>query len=170
MINLPGKPSLCIVFANNLISCPVHILDTLKSGLDPDCMIFGGYAASDDFSQGRVHQYCDTDIYSDGVSLLLLSGPVEIAFCLSNSWNPVGSIAVIDESQNNQVSRISEKSALHFYHDMFGPHPEPLLEMPLAIYNDEEDYYIRVANAFDISNEWVLFNGMIPQRSSHPIY
>ncbi len=160
---LDGSPSLCIAFANNLTSCPVDTVNILHEKLDKNCPVFGGYAASDAYPQTEIYQFHDGQVHSDAVSILLFSGPVKSAFCISNSWNPIGPRSYIEKTNGNSVMRIGGKSALKFYHDTFGPHSEPMLEMPLAIYDTKELYYIRVANEFDLTQESVQFDSALPE-------
>lgn len=165
LTQISDEPSLCLVFAKNLTACPVCTIDTLHEKLGSNCKIFGGFSATDISPQDTIYQFCDTRVETDAVSLLLFSGPVLTAVEICNSWTPVGKRSVVDGVNENHITRIGGKPAMQFYHDTFGPHPEPVLEMPLAVFNDEGHYYIRVANAFNEKDQSVSFDSMIPKGS-----
>lgn len=162
---IEGPPSLCVAFADNVRSSSSRILATLYKKLGDACPIFGGFAASEGAAANRVFQFHGAEVHTGAVSLLLFSGPLETAFCISNSWRPVGIRAVIESSVGRNVTRISGKSALRFYQDTFGPHPEPIPEMPLAVYETDDHYYIRAADAFNETDESVSFYSHIPRGS-----
>lgn len=163
--DLSEPPVLCLVFGNNLNSCPVCTIDTLYEKLGENCQIFGGFAGSDVSPQDQIYQFCDTRVETDSASFLFFSGPVRTAVGVCNSWTPVGNKSLVDEIRENYITRIGGKPAMQFYHDTFGPHPEPVLEMPLAVFDEDGHYYIRVANAFNESDKSVKFDSIIPKGS-----
>lgn len=160
---LPDQPVLCLVFSSNLATCPVALIETLHRSTGRNCQVFGGYAAADLFPQDDVYLFHDNDVYTDAVSLLLFSGPLQTAFCISNSWSPMGDRAIVERAKKNRIMQIGGKPAMQFYQDIFGPHPEPLLGMPLAVYEPDGNYYIRAAGEFDASDQSVLFESHIPE-------
>ncbi len=163
--NLSGVPSLCLAFPDNLQASPTQIIETLHQELGPRCPVFGGFAAAAEFAASTVFQFHGNEVYTDAVSILLFSGPVKTAFGIINSSTPVGERTIIEEVDGNAVTRIGGKSALSFYRDTFGPHTEPLLEMPISVVEESGHTYIRAAVAFDETQESVRFYGHIPKGS-----
>ena len=163
--NLSGAPSLCLTFPDNLRASPTKIIETLNQELGQDCPIFGGFAAAAEFAANQVFQFHGAEVHSDAVSIMLFSGPIKTAFGIINSSTPVGEQTVIEEVDGNFVTRIGGKSALSFYRDTFGPHTEPLLEMPISVVEENGHTYIRAAVEFDEVQRSVRFYGHIPKGS-----
>ena len=163
--NLKGKPSLCLAFPDNLQAPPTQIIETLHQELGQDCPIFGGFAAAAEFAASEVFQFHGAEVHSDAVSILLFSGPIKTAFGIINSSTPVGEQTIIEEVDGNFVTRIGGKSALSYYRETFGPHTEPLLEMPISVIEENGQTYIRAAVEFDEVQESVRFYGHIPKGS-----
>jgi serine phosphatase RsbU (regulator of sigma subunit) len=159
---LSGPPSLCIALADNVHTSPRRVLAALHETLGKNCQVFGGFAASEGDAADTVYQFHGPDVHAGAVALLLFAGPVEATFVISNSWRPLGTRALVEGSKGRSVSRIGGKSALQFFHDTFGPHPEPVPEMPLAVYDNTEHYYIRAAEAFNAADGSVRFYSHVP--------
>ena len=163
--DLKGNPSLCLAFPDNLQASPTAIIETLNEELGLDCPIFGGFAAAAEFAASEVFQFHGAEVHSDAVSVMLFSGPIRTVFGIINSSTPVGEQTIIEEVDGNFVTRIGGKSALSYYRDTFGPHKEPLLEMPISVIEENGQAYIRAAVEFDEIQESVRFYGHIPKGS-----
>jgi sigma-B regulation protein RsbU (phosphoserine phosphatase) len=99
------------------------------------------------------------------VPILLFSGPLRIAHHVSNSWRPVGVRTTIDGVQGHRVTHIGGRSALQFYRDIFGAHSTPLNEMPMAVFEEGEQFYIRTPIDYDESDGSVGFSGTMSKNA-----
>lgn len=160
---LDGEPSLCLIFPCILSGGIETVLSTLHETLGPGCKLFGGVAGADAFAVDKVLQFSRENVYSDAVSVLLFAGSIRVASVICNSWEPVGYRSVIDEARGNRVKRIGGRTALQFFRESFGPFAVPLFEMPLAIFDDKERFYLRSAISFDENDESVDCATPIPE-------
>ena len=149
---LGGEPSVCFIFPSIRSRKIETVLSTIFESLGPQCKVFGGVPSADKFVIHKTLQFCRENVYSDAVSVLLFAGPIKAASIVSNSWKPVGYRSVVDEVDGSRVKRIGGRTALQFYREAFGPYAVPLPEMPLAIFDKNERFYLRVAIDFDENN------------------
>lgn len=125
------------------------LLKTLREELGPGCEIVGGFSGTD-FNTDNIYQYGQDGVAKAAVSLLLLGGPIRVATVVSNSWEPVGYKAVVEELEGNRLRRIGGRTAMEFFRNAFGPYAEPLPEMPLAVYDGSDKFYLRSATGYDV--------------------
>jgi sigma-B regulation protein RsbU (phosphoserine phosphatase) len=149
---LGGEPSVCFIFPSIQSRRIETVLSTIFESLSPQCKVFGGVPSADKFIIQKTLQFCRENVYSDAVSVLLFAGPIKAASIVSNSWQPVGYRSVVDEVDGSRVKRIGGRTALQFYREAFGPYAVPLPEMPLAIFDKDERFYLRGAIDFDENN------------------
>ncbi|MGB3221996.1 MAG: SpoIIE family protein phosphatase [Desulforhopalus sp.] len=146
---LGGEPSVCFIFPSIRSRGIETVLSTIFETLGPECKVFGGIPSADKLVIHKTLQFCRENVYSDAVSVLLFAGPIKAASVVSNSWKPVGYRSVVDEVDGSRVKRIGGRTALQFFREAFGPYAVPLPEMPLAIFDKKERFYLRVAIDFD---------------------
>ena len=92
--NLSAPPTLCLTFPN-IYGIPFEpALAQLNELLGPDCPTFGGVAGTLWKDTTSIYQFFKNDILTDSLPILLMSGPVEYAFSLANSWRPIGKRAL----------------------------------------------------------------------------
>ena len=160
---LNEDPSLCFIFPGILSTGIETVLAEVYKVLAPSCKVFGGVPGSDEFSNNKILQFTRDSVSSDAVAVLLFAGPVRIASVICNSWKPVGYRSVVNETDGNRVLRIGDRSALQFFREAFGPYAVPLPEMPLAIFDENERYYLRSAYSFDENEESIEYATPIPK-------
>jgi hypothetical protein len=73
--------------------------------------IFGGLAA-DNWTSLKTYQYHDDDVFSDGISCVVLSGKGDIAWGVDHGCVPVGSKRTITRGQGNTIYEIDGVPAL----------------------------------------------------------
>lgn len=154
---LEGEPSVCFLFPGILSRGIETVLSTAHEALGRKCRVFGGVPGANEFAADKILQFSRENVYSDAVSVMLFAGPVKVASVICNSWEPVGYRAVIEAVDGNRVKRIGGRTALQFFRETFGPYAVPLPEMPLALFDDNERYYLRSAYSFDEHDESVEY-------------
>ena len=160
---LDGDPSICLIFPGMLSGGIETVLSVAHEALGSKCKLFGGVPGAHEFHAGKIFQFSRENVYSDAVSIILFAGPVKVASAICNSWEPVGYRSVIEGVDGNRVKRIGGRTALQFFRDAFGPYAVPLPEMPLAIFDDNDRYYLRSALSFDENDESVEYATPIPE-------
>jgi hypothetical protein len=130
--NLTGAPALCLAFTNALGSSGALVLDGLKEALG-DVPVVGGVAA-DQWRFEVTHQFCDGDVFDDGVCVMLFSGPIAFSHGVCSGWTPIGKSGIATAVDGNAVLTIDDKPAIDFYRRYLGEHANPSKEYPLAVY------------------------------------
>ncbi|MDM8518344.1 FIST N-terminal domain-containing protein, partial [Desulfobacterales bacterium HSG16] len=159
---LEAEPSVCLIFPvlNRGIET---ILSTIHQKLGPECRSFGGIPCSEYFIADKILQFSRKNVYSNAVSIMLFAGPVKAASVICNSWEPVGYRSMIEEVDGTRVKRIGGHTALQFFRKSFGPYAVPLPEMPFAIFDDNERFYLRSPMNFDEKDESIVYATPIPK-------
>ncbi len=162
---LKGLPSLCLAFPDALTASASEIVAALGAELENCCPVFGGFAGGEELPSNKVFQFWGEEVLTDSVPILLFSGPLRVVHRVSNSWRPVGVRTTIDGVQGNRVTHIGGRSALQFYRDIFGTHSTPLPEMPMAVFEEGEQFYIRTPVDYDESDGSVGFSDTMSKNA-----
>jgi len=154
---------LCITFPESLTASAVLILDSLNQALDKQVPIFGGLTA-DQWRFQQTYQFFGTEVCSDAIPILLISGEILFSHGVASGWNPLGKRGTVTKAYQNILYEIDRKPALEFYHHYLGKMP-PSSEYPLAVFDvDESHYYMRApSGAYDPAVGSVTFFGDIPE-------
>lgn len=121
-------------------AAPVDVLNQLRA---PGSAIFGGVLAFPIDGPRRVHAFAGNRLLSDCVAVLLVRGPIQYAWRVSNAWRPVGPRERA-HTVGNRVEQIGSQSALAFVRHYLGEHFEPSGEFPLAVFDGNSDrFYLR---------------------------
>ncbi len=80
--------------------------------------IFGGLAA-DNWASNKTYQYHNDDVFSDGMSFVLMSGQGDIAWGINHGCVPVGTKRTITRSKGNTIYEIDGVPALEALKDYF---------------------------------------------------
>jgi hypothetical protein len=80
-------------------------------GREKPLPVFGGLAA-DNWATRKTYQYHDDEVFSEGISCVLLSGPGRIASGISHGCVPIGTRRTITRSKGNVIYEIDGVAAL----------------------------------------------------------
>jgi hypothetical protein len=154
---------LCITFPESLTASAVLILDSLNQALDKQVQIFGGLTA-DQWRFQQTYQFFGTEVCSDAIPILLISGDILFSHGVASGWNPLGKKGIVTKASQNILYEIDRQPALEFYHHYLGKLP-PSSEYPLAVFDlDESHYYMRApSGVYDPAVGSVTFFGDIPE-------
>ncbi|MDA0866059.1 MAG: hypothetical protein O2890_06520, partial [Cyanobacteria bacterium] len=152
----------CLTLPESLTTSAVQIVESLKDQLGPQVPIFGGLTA-DQWRFKYTHQFCQDQVYSDAVPVLLFSGPVLFSHGIASGWQPIGKRGCITRAVQNVVYEINDQPALDFYKYYLGPVP-PSSEYPLAVYepSGELSYMRAPSGIYDPEAGSITFFGDIP--------
>jgi hypothetical protein len=159
---------LCIALPESLnTSSAAAIIQTINQVLKRPFPLLGGLTA-DQWRFQQSYQFFGTSaehygVYSDALPLLAFAGNILCSYGVASGWVPIGQTGVITEVQGNVVYKIDDQSALQFYENYLGSLP-PSSDYPLAVYDDEEQYYYMRAPSgqFDAETGSITFFGDVP--------
>ena len=154
---------LCITIPESLTASAALMLDSLNQALGKQVPIFGGLTA-DQWRFQQTYQFFGTEVCSDAIPILLISGEILFSHGIASGWNPLGKKGTVTKASQNILYEIDRKPALEFYHRYLGKMP-PSLEYPLAVFDvNESHYYMRApSGADDPVVGSVTFFGDIPE-------
>jgi hypothetical protein len=87
-------------------------------GRESPLPIFGGLSA-DNWSTQRTYQYHNAHVFSEGISCVIMSGNVNIAYGVNHGCIPVGTKRTITKSDGNVIYEIDGVPALEALKDYF---------------------------------------------------
>ncbi len=132
------EPSLCIATPESLTMSGQQIVEALTKALGDNVTLFGG-AAGDHYRVVKTLQFFGREVVSDGVPILLLSGPLVYSLGAAHGWRPVGEPGVITRSDGAVVYEIDGAPAIDFYRRFLGDQFKPKAEFPLIVLNDDDE-------------------------------
>ena len=161
-------PKICVVFADPGIVEPQRTLDALAAALPDGVVVVGGGSARHDLGSGAPSwQFCNERVTSEGVAVLLFSGPVAYSIAVGTGWRSLGASGVITRSAPRQIDEIDGRPAVEFlarYLDVTGP---ASFGNPLAVREvGANESYLRAVTGSDASSGAVSVLGSIPVGST----
>ena len=161
-------PKVCVVFADPGIVEPQRTLDALAAALPDGVVVVGGGSARHDLDSGAPSwQFCNERVTSEGVAVLLFSGPVAYSIAIGTGWRSLGASGVITRSAPRQIDEIDGRPAIEFlarYLDVTGP---ASFGNPLAVREVGADQsYLRAVTGSEASSGALSVLGSIPVGST----
>jgi len=103
----------CFLFADGLSLNFDQFLAAFEKTLQPRgrLPLFGGLAA-DNWTLHKTYQYHDDEVFSDGISCVMLAGKAAVAWGVSHGCVPVGPKRTITRSDGNTIHEIDGVPAL----------------------------------------------------------
>lgn len=150
---LGAKPAAALVLPDGLTTMGVSIDAVLRSVLGDSVPIIGG-SAGDGFRLVQTFQFCDAQVYSDAMPILLMGGNLAVAVDIATGPVPYGDYYSVDRAEGNVIYSIDGVTALEFYERFYGTYIEAreLSFFPLAVYSgDTEDFVLR--DSIEVSRE-----------------
>ena len=118
-------PKICVVFADPGIVEPQRTLDALAAALPDGVVVVGGASAWQGVDSGAPSwQFCNERVTSEGVAVLLFSGPVAYSIAVGTGWRSLGASGVITRSAPRQIDEIDGRPAVEYlarYLDVTAP-------------------------------------------------
>jgi hypothetical protein len=159
------EPKVCIVLAEAFVMDPQRTLNAMARALPEGVVIVGGGSARADFFSTRAptFQFCNERVASDGVAVLLFSGPLAFSIAVGTGWKPIGPTGIVTSSAFGALEGIDGRPALEFlarYLDVTGPdaYGNPLAVMEAGT----DESYLRVIQGSNAATGSVVLSGLIP--------
>jgi hypothetical protein len=157
-------PKVCVVFADGFVAEPQRTLDALARALPEGAVVVGGGSARHDLGAGAPSwQFCGDRISSEGVAVLLFSGPIQFSIAVGMGWRPLGASGTITRSGPGRVEEIDGRPAMEYiarYLDVTGP---ASFGNPLAVREIGTDgSYLRAVVGSDPASGSLALFGSVP--------
>ena len=110
---LAKERSACFIFADGLSFDYDPFREAFESALPcgTPLPLFGGLAANN-WTAGQTYQYHDDEVFSQGISCVLMSGKFQVAWGVTHGCVPVGTRRTITRSKGNLILEIDGMPAL----------------------------------------------------------
>jgi len=159
-----GPPKLCITTPD--FQCPNAdtLLKSLNQALgDTKIPIVGGTSA-DHRQFGTTWQFCNDQVLTNAVPVLLLSGDLQVSCGVASGWKPTGTFLTVSKAEGNVVYTIDGQPALEVYDGLLGG---PTPDFPLAVFPDPdaEKFYLRAVFQVDSDTGAITLAGPMPEGS-----
>ena len=123
-----------------------------------------GAATAAHSKQRTTYQFCNDDVITDGVVLLLFAGPIVFSCGIQGGHAPMGGKEEVTSANKNVLYRIGERSALEYFKHYIGEPYSLFMNYCLAVYEkDRESFYVRSAPFSDPETGSVTLNGIVPE-------
>jgi hypothetical protein len=161
-------PRVCVMLTSSVVGVMQQVVEAVARALPPDVVLVGGVSSGNDLgSSAPTFQFCDDTVVSDGVGVLVMSGPVVASVAVGAGWRPLGRSGVVTRSEHGRILEIDGRPA----HDFVAPYLEgagaSAFGNPLAVREaGASDSYLRVVVAIDPSTGTVTTPGRIPEGAT----
>lgn len=148
------KPALCVAMPEGIGPDISKIVGGLRAALGDDFPIVGG-ASGDQMRFQGTKQFCNTDVTSDSVIVLIMSGPVVYSCGVATGYVALGNPHKVTKAEGSTIYEIDGKPAINLYKEYVQAQS---VHFPLAVYSDErDDFLLSSPQAFDEASGAVTF-------------
>ena len=127
-----GKVSLFLMFSDGLAKNKNTILKGIQKVLGNNFPIVGA-SAGDDALFKKTYQYFNSQVLTDSLIGIGLSGGFTFGIGTGHSWEPIGLPMKVTKSKGKKIIEIDNRPAISVYLDYFGKEAKELLKRPLNI-------------------------------------
>ncbi|PAP75447.1 FIST signal transduction protein [Rubrivirga marina] len=139
------------------------VTDTLHAELGPETPVCGG-TAGDQLRFERAYQFCNGNVYSDAVPVLLLAGPLRVATGVASGWVPMGGEHRLTKTEGQTVLEIDGRPVRDVWMQYFGSLDLHGARNQFALYPEgveEREFYLCAPSHFDDDGRMVMHNPVI---------
>ncbi|MBN1290943.1 MAG: FIST C-terminal domain-containing protein [Candidatus Latescibacteria bacterium] len=151
--SLEHEPVLCITTPSTFNINFDVVIDGLQQVLGDTFPIFGGLAGDQWRFQGT-YQFYRNNLFTDAAPFLIIAGPLLFSFGVESGWIPIGKKGIVTQAGERVIYKIGDQSALDYYKYYLGDdigteNMLPVGDYPLAVFEDNESFYLRAVPSFD---------------------
>jgi len=161
-------PKLCITTPESMTPDTAAVVRELSSSLgDASCPIVGG-TSGDHRAFDRTYQFCDGEVYSDSIPVLLFWGGLKVSHGVASGWRPVGPVHEVTVAEGNKVWEIDGRPILEVFREYWGEASLGVLgQFPLAVLDpdDSDSFYLRAVFSMNPEDGSATFAATVPQGS-----
>ena len=167
--SLDGEPVVCITTPSGWnINCDV-VIEGLQQALGENFPIFGG-TAGDQFRGMGTYQFYNNKVFTVAAPFLLIAGPLLFSSGIESGWMPIGKKGKVTQSEKNIVYKIGEQSAYDYFKyylgEGIGVEDMPPAEYPLAVLEEDGNYYLRALQSFNKETGYLTLSTNIPEGAT----
>jgi hypothetical protein len=159
-------PGLCITTPESMTADTAAVVRALSATLgDTACPIVGG-TSGDHRSFDRTYQFCNGEVYSDSIPVLLFWGAFRVSHGVASGWRPVGPIHEVTSASGNVVAEIDGRPILEVFRDYWGEASLGVLgQFPLAVIDpdDADSFYLRAVFSMNPDDGSATFAAEVPR-------
>lgn len=123
-----------------------------------------GAATAAHSKKRTTYQFCNDEVVTDSVALLLFAGPIVFSCGIKGGHAPMGGKELVTSSNKNILYTIGDKPALEYFQRYIGESYSLFMNYCLAVYEkDRDSFYVRSAPYCDPQTGTVTLNGIVPQ-------
>lgn len=116
---------LLLVFPDGLTANTSQLFDGLTPALPAGCVVAGG-TSGDRMTLDQTYQYHGGQVYSDAVTGVLISGPVQVETTVSHGCQPIGRERTVTAAKANMVLEIDGEPAFEVFKEYVDDDPDEL--------------------------------------------
>lgn len=125
-----------------------------------------GAASAAHSKQRTTFQFCNDEVVTDSVVLLLFAGPIVFSCGIQGGHAPMGGKEIVTSVNKNVLYKIGDKPALEYFQRYIGDSHSLFMNYCLAVFEkDRESFYVRSAPFHDIETGSVTLNGVVSEGS-----
>jgi hypothetical protein len=146
--------ALCVAMPEGIGPNISNIISGLRAALGEDFPIVGG-ASGDQLRFQGTKQFCNTEVVSDSVVVLIMSGPLIYSCGVATGYTALGNRHLVTKVDGSTIHEIDGKPAINLYKDYVQAQS---VHFPLAVYSPERSgFLLSSPQAFDEESGAVTF-------------
>ncbi|MDR3560698.1 MAG: FIST N-terminal domain-containing protein [Negativicutes bacterium] len=157
-----GEERLAIILSDPLNAGISDVDKGVQGVLGRSFPVIGGASAAHS-KQRKTFQFCNGEVLTDGVVLLLFAGPVEFSFGIKGGHSSLGPKVPVTKAKDNELYQLDGRPAVEYFRQYIGDY-DLFMNYCLAVYEkDRASFYVRSAPASDLEKGSVKLNGRVPE-------
>ncbi len=109
------QPRLCMMFPMAVPAGIQMAVEGMSRALPDDVLLVGGGASKNDLRFPLpTYQFCDDTVAEDGVSIMLISGPLNVSAAVGTGWRTIGTRGTVTRSEPSRILEIDGRPASLF--------------------------------------------------------
>lgn len=156
---------LCIALPDGLEDGTEVAIRHLQQRLPIATPIIGGLA-SDQYRFEKTYQFCQEELLSNALPILVFCGDLKLSHGVASGWQPLSRAAVVTKADKETVYEIDHQPATQFFQEYTGEQPV-YGEYPLAVFEQgNKDFYLRASDKWDLATKSIHFMGEVPEQAT----
>jgi hypothetical protein len=126
-----GKTSLFTVLLDGLAENGAAAVRGVQEVFGKNFPIMGG-SAGDDFLFKKTYEYYGSEVLTNSMIGIGLSGKFSFGVGVKHGWEPIGLPMKVTKAEGGKLIEVNNRPALSIYEDYFGKKAEELIKEPIA--------------------------------------
>lgn len=129
--------------------------------------LIGGATAAHS-KKRTTYQFCNDEVVTGSVVLLLFAGPIQFSCGIMGGLSPIAAKEVVTMARKNVLYRVGDSTAIDYFQRYIGQNYSFFMNYCLAVFEKErsDGFYVRSAPFHDVQAGTVTLNGIVPEGAS----